>query len=421
MQAHVPQKRIGIVGSGIAGASLANALTNLGANVLVLDRRCPPHNTASHGGKARVDRDLTFEDDALGETSKRSRAIQIKAAEKVSGYLQEKFGSATVFHKTGVLFYGPTKKLAAQTHKIIDPMWSIMNYAQTNMPDVSIWDRGQISRNFKRLAVPDSVTDTIMGCFDPSGGILVPELCVAAQMEVARLQGAKFELDAEVKKVSSKGPVQTIECTNGNSFDVDEVVITAGARLQRLLEPELRSYFKPEMHLPIWFRIAQPESFSRHNHPAFVRFLGVKDGVLILFYGFPSLDGRTIKLCDEVGRVIEDLSELDNPRMYVAAKHQIDALYDKAHPHIQGLKREGAYGEGCLYMLTHDGKILIAEHPTRKGLRIVSPCNGYGFKHIPFLMEVLAHHIMGQPHQFSLAPFGWHPKTSLIEKATLNM
>ena len=103
-------------------------------------------------------------------------------------------------------------------------------------------------------------------------------------------------------------------------------------------------------------------------------------------YGFPTLDGQTIKVAaDHVGpRVDPDSVDRD---VDDAAVRQ---LYEWVQRWQPGLVEPGGRGEVCLYTNTPDRDFLIGVHPSDERVVLAGGFSGHGFKFSVLVGDILA-------------------------------
>lgn len=125
------------------------------------------------------------------------------------------------------------------------------------------------------------------------------------------------------------------------------------------------------------------------------------------FYGFPSLDGRSIKCVDEIGtrRINPDTIERG-----VTAIEQDRFLTHHLSGRLEGTAGTISKSASCIYTETPDSHFLIDWHPQLENCLIVSACSGHGFKHSAAVGEIAAQLMTAERsaidiHQFSARRF----------------
>jgi sarcosine oxidase len=104
-------------------------------------------------------------------------------------------------------------------------------------------------------------------------------------------------------------------------------------------------------------------------------------------YGFPSLDGKTVKMASE--SFIED-DHPDKLNREVSAEEQDLFWKEKVEGKILGLKPKFVKSVVCFYTVTEDARFVVEPLNGMKNVILVSACSGHGFKHSAALGEQLA-------------------------------
>ena len=140
-----------------------------------------------------------------------------------------------------------------------------------------------------------------------------------------------------------------------------------------------------------WFRIN--EDFQRVFSPGtFPIFIWVfQKGGHIGFYGFPSLDGKTIKLATEQYASITSPDKMDRA---ISAAEKKSTYQDYVHGRFPGVSKRCEAAVSCLYTTTPDANFVIDFHPDNDRVIIASPCSGHGFKHSAAIGEVISQLIL---------------------------
>jgi sarcosine oxidase len=108
-------------------------------------------------------------------------------------------------------------------------------------------------------------------------------------------------------------------------------------------------------------------------------------------YGFPSVDGLTVKMASES---FIDAEHPDMIHREVRAEEQQEFWESKVSGKILGLKNNFLKSIVCFYTVTEDAKFVIEPMNDNSNFLWVSACSGHGFKHSAALGEVLAKKIL---------------------------
>jgi sarcosine oxidase len=136
-----------------------------------------------------------------------------------------------------------------------------------------------------------------------------------------------------------------------------------------------------------WFIIRDQfrSMFLPGQFPIFIWIFG--NGPAFGFYGFPSLDGKTIKLASEQYDLVTAPEKQDR----LVSEIEKQATYSEyVRGRLPGLSDQCELAVTCLYTTTPDSNFVIDFHPDSDRIIIASPCSGHGFKHSAAIGEVLA-------------------------------
>jgi sarcosine oxidase len=136
-----------------------------------------------------------------------------------------------------------------------------------------------------------------------------------------------------------------------------------------------------------WFAIRDDfqSTFSPGQFPIFIWIF--EKGGNFGFYGFPSLDGKTIKLASEQYDVV---TAPDKDDRAVSEEEKQAAYSDYVRGRLPGLTHRCDAAVSCLYTTTPDANFVIDFYPGSDRIIIASACSGHGFKHSAAIGEVLA-------------------------------
>jgi monomeric sarcosine oxidase len=215
---------------------------------------------------------------------------------------------------------------------------------------------------------------------EPDAGLLFVEKCVQAHLDQARKAGATIHGDRQVNSWKRDGARLVVETAQG-FFSANQLIITAGAWTNRLLA---------DAGLPLtvvrkfvgWYPVEPGAYDVDRGYPVF--YVEHDAGA---FYGFPSLDGRTIKFAEHTGGdAVADPANVDRT-VRPADLTKLDAFRRDVLPRTRPtLDRHSV----CLYTLTPDHHFIIDHHPQDDGVIVAAGFSGHGFKFTSVIGEVLA-------------------------------
>ncbi len=237
--------------------------------------------------------------------------------------------------------------------------------------------------------------------FEPGGGFLRVENCVAANLALARKHGAEIHTDEKVLgfEQAASGVMVT---TDRGAYAADRLVITAGAWLPELIGEGHRGQFKVTRQVMYWFDIDGPiEPYLPENFPVFLWELQGKPQSI---YGFPAIDGPGggFKLATEqyaTETTPETVSREVTPQ-------ETEAMFrDYVAPYFRNASSRCLKSRVCLYTNVEGARFIIDTHPQHDRVTVVSACSGHGFKHSAAIGEVVAQLVSGEEPGIDLNSF----------------
>ena len=343
--------RVAVVGCGAMGSAAAWRLRQRGAEVVAYDRYSPPHDRGSTHGDSRITRTAYLEGQfyvpLLRETFGMWRDLETESG-------------AELLTLTGLLTIGTPQS---------DAITATLASAREHHLEVSTLDAADLRKRYPQHIVADDE----IAVLDPAAGYVRPERAVDAMT-----RGVDLRRNTVVTRVEPKGDgVEVV--TDEGSDHFDAAVISAGPWVRELL-PWLP--VTVERQVMVWLAIQSgDESFAPSKFPVWLR--STHDGDM---YGFPTLDGRSIKLGghhggegatpDTVRRAVND-ADLDPLRLFVTR-------------HLRGVTRHVVRSAVCLYTNSPDEDFIVDLHPESKRIVVLSPCSGHGFKFAPVMGDIAA-------------------------------
>ena len=344
--------RVAVVGCGAMGAAASWRLSKRGAEVVAYDRFSPPHDRGSTHGDSRITRTAYLEGafyvPLLQETFPLWRELEAQTGTEL-------------LTLRGLLTIGAAGS---------QPVEATLTAAREHGLDVKVLDAAEIRKRYPGHVLADGE----IGVLDPQAGFLRPEKAVEAMT-----RGIDLRRDAVVTAIEPRaGGVEVT--VDGTAEAFDTAVISAGAWTNDLL-PSLP--LTVERQVMVWLAVqAGDESFSPDRFPAWLR-EGTAEGDI---YGFPSLDGHSIKLGrhhggeavtpETVRRSVTD-ADLDPLRLFVTR-------------HLRGVTRHVVRSAVCLYTNTPDESFIVDMYPESARIVVLSACSGHGFKFAPVMGDIAA-------------------------------
>jgi sarcosine oxidase len=127
------------------------------------------------------------------------------------------------------------------------------------------------------------------------------------------------------------------------------------------------------------------DSYPLSSSPIFIWNFGFNEEDMI--YGFPSLDGETIKVASESCVNYENPEQINR----VVSKEE-EAIFckDQLSTRLNSIVGLPVRSAVCQYTVAPQSKFIINNHPEMPSVLIASCCSGHGFKHSAALGEALA-------------------------------
>jgi sarcosine oxidase len=228
-------------------------------------------------------------------------------------------------------------------------------------------------RRFPAFKIPSDY----VGVFQPDGGFVAVEPAIAAQVALAKANGAAVHTGMAVRAITSRAGGVLIEA-GADTIEAKSAIVAAG--------PWARTFF-PDLPLRVtrevmaWFRPADGAPFAAARAPVFI--LESRHG---MHYGFPASAAGLVKIAKHHHR--DEAADPDRVERTVTADDE--ALIRAAiADHIPAANGPLAAAKTCLYTVTPDRDFIIDRLPGTN-IIVASPCSGHGFKFAPVIGEILA-------------------------------
>jgi sarcosine oxidase len=338
-----------------------------------LDRFYPPHELGSSHGQTRIIRKAYFENPFYVPLVQRAYELWADLGATVEQQLLLPSGGVMIGPPEGDLVKGAQR--SAQIHGL----------------DYETLSPSEVRQRFPVLNPPEEW----VAVWDPGAGILFPEACIRAHLDLARQQGASLRFDESVTDWEPEGGGVQVTTSQGR-YHAGQLLLTAGAWLGGLV-PELDLPLTVERQVLYWF---EPAARSE-------AFLPDRCGVYVWeyepdrhLYGFPNL-GEGIKVGIHHGG---EPADPDTVRRTVdqAEVDRVRALFRRYMTDADGSLLKTAV---CMYTNTPDRHFLIDFHPDHPNVLIASPCSGHGFKFSSAIGETLADLLVEGQSKFDLSAF----------------
>ena len=376
-----------VLGLGAFGSATLYQLARRGVASIGIDRFVPPHDRGSSHGATRITRMATGEGETLVPLVRRSHAIWDELEVDTGRELLIRCGALIVGSANGRnLHHGR-------------PDFVRHSIATAQRFDIAheVLDADAIRARFPQFCLNGDEH----GYLEPGGGLLRPEACIAAQLEMATRQGATLRSGETVVEIAANGNGVVVDTDRGRIV-ARHAIACLGPWTPKWLDGKIASLLSVYRQTLHWFTPADPAAFAPARFPVFIWMHGATD--VDYFYGFPVVSGESgVKVATEQ---YERTSDPDQPDPGVPAA-QSRAIYD-AHlvGRLRGVTSACERASNCFYTVTPDASFIVDRHPEIEGLTVVSACSGHGFKHSAAMGEALAERAIDGTSAIDLAPFG---------------
>jgi len=377
---------VAVVGLGAMGAATLFQLARRGVSAVGLDRFTPPHAMGSSHGETRITRVAVGEGEAYVPFVQRSHEIW----RELEGQTGE-----TLLQESGLLMMAP-RGVNTGHHGKTDFLRRTIGVAERHGIAHETLDAAAIAPRFPAFELNGDEE----GYYEPGGGFVHPERCIAAQLSRAQALGAQVRTGQAVLSVAQDGAGVSVVTADG-VLRADRVVVAAGAWAGRLLGGRFGGTLVPYRQTLHWFALANPAAFRPEVCPAYIWMHGSEPEDY--FYGFPAQDGAAeVKVASERYGV-----EIDPNMLNRTVSADESAAMHAAHiaGRLRGAGPAAVKAAACMYTVTPDSGFVIDRHPDSERITIISACSGHGFKHSAGIGEAVAQMVCDARSDLDLAPF----------------
>jgi sarcosine oxidase len=377
-----------VVGLGAVGSATAYQLARRGGRVLGIDRFDPPHDRGSSHGATRITRLAVGEGPEYVPLVQRSHRIW-RDIEALVG--------AQLYLPTGGIVIGPGDG-RGELHGQRDFVGRTIDVARRFGIRHELLDAPAITARFAQFELRGDER----GYFEPEAGILRPERCIAAQLELARHHGAQIATGQAVLGLAADGSAVVVT-TSAATYRAARAVVAAGAWIPSLVGESLAQRLKVRRQTQHWFRPESAAAYLPGRCPVFIWSHGV--GATDAFYGFPLADAHGgVKVATQQYETETAPDAMDRQ----VAPAESAAMHSRhVHGRLRGVTAHCVHALACLYTVDAQARFVVERHPHVDGALVVSACSGHGFKHSAALGEAVAETLLGARSSIDLAPFGW--------------
>lgn len=362
-----------VLGVGGMGSATLYHLARRGRRVLGLERHDLLHERGSSHGLTRIIRLAYFEHP--------SYVPLLHRAYELWRELEDESGER-LLHITGSVDAGPSASRVFEGARRSSDAYDLPH---------EVMDGAELGRRFPGYRLPKE----IQCLYQPEGGFLPPERCIAAHATLAQTAGAELRLHEGVLDWDVRGDGVWVR-TEGARYEADRLVICAGAWAAKLV-PELERLAVPERQVLAWLETRRPELFQPERFPVFN--LEVEDGH---YYGLPAYGVPGFKL----GRYHHRGETVDPDAEVRAPDGEDEALLARfARRYFPDGAGRALAMKTCLFTNSPDGNFILDIHSTYPQVAIGAGFSGHGFKFASVVGEVMADLVERGRSTHDLTPF----------------
>jgi sarcosine oxidase len=377
---------IAVVGLGAMGSAALYQLGLRGAKAVGLDRFAPPHSSGSSHGESRITRQ------AVGEG--RDYVPFVLASHRIWRSLEAETGE-TLLTACGALVMGPGSGVSSH-HGKPDFVGRSIDAARAFAIPHEVLDGREVARRFPQFR---HLGGDEKAYYEPGGGYVRPERCIAAQLHRAGALGAEIRTGTTVRSIRQEPGGVRIETDRG-LVQADQVVVAAGAWTAPLLGAPFTDLLTVNRQLLHWYALDDASAYGP-DAPVFIWMHGSGDTDYL--YGFPPLPGEAeVKVATEQYATSTQAEALDR----VVSPAESAAMHrHHVAGRLAGASARVTRAAACLYTVTPDRGFIIDRHPRMDRVLVVSACSGHGFKHSAGIGEAVAEEMLQGGGRIALAPY----------------
>jgi sarcosine oxidase len=359
-----------VLGVGGVGSAVLDQLAQRGVRALGIDRFHPPHDQGSTHGHTRVIRQAYFEHPDYVPLLAESYRLWHSLEERSSKHL---------YHEVGLIEVGPSDGTVVP---------GVLRAAAEHNLTVQSLSPKEIVARWPGFGVPDNMA----GVFEPAAGYLLVEDCVTAHLSTAEAAGATLMTGTTVNAWTAAEHEVRVQTDRGE-FVAGRLVITAGPWTAQVLA-DLNIPLTVRRKSLFWFATEKPEYDVSSGFPVFLFEIPNHSSPTesahsphSVFYGFPKLDDRGIKVAEHSGgRPVNDPLAVDRSIDSSEQQRVVDVLTDW----LPGVTHQVTDHAVCLYTMSPDENFIVDRHPKHANVVFAAGLSGHSFKFAPVLGSVLA-------------------------------
>ncbi|MEZ6057449.1 MAG: N-methyl-L-tryptophan oxidase [Planctomycetaceae bacterium] len=368
-----------VIGLGAFGSSAVGELAARGVRVLGIEQFTPAHALGSSHGETRIIRKAYFEHPDYVPLLHESYRLWSEL---------ETWSGESLYQETGLVLSGPGEG---------ETVRGAIHAATLHNLRCDVLTADRAGQRFPTFQFPEH--HTVL--FEEQAGYLRVEQCVSTQLARAEALGADLRFGELVRSWSIDGNSQVRVQTDKDHYSAERLIVTAGAWSDRLLHESLANIppcrsssevtasafptLRVVRKVQCWNRVEPIHRAALQAMPVY--YFETAAGA---FYGFPSLDGKSVKVAQH-NRTEHD-TIVSDPNLLDRELHHRDtvSIGNFVTQHLRGVGQEAIRHAVCMYTMTPDEHFLIDRHPCYGQVTFAAGFSGHGFKFAPVIGTALA-------------------------------
>ena len=352
-----------VIGGGAFGVWTALTLREMGHQVTLLDTYGPGSSRATSGDETRKIR--VGYGDREGYARMAHRAMDAWTAREAE------FG-VPLLVRTGRLEIAPTWTPALRATQAMLARFGVATEAFTV---------DELRRRYPQMGF-DGIG---VGLLEPGAGVVrAKQAILAAAAAFARKGGTVVVQRAEPGRAEG-GRLVDVTLADGSRLAAQQFVFACGPWLPKVFPELLGRRIRVPKRDVLYFGV--PAGDTRFAPPALPNFSESS------YYGFPSIDGRGVKVCPtngpdtwdpDIDERIVDPMQVRRARLYLTKRFPALAAQPITETRV------------CQLENTEDEHFIIDRHPSYANVLIAGGGSGHAFKHGPVLGEYVARRSVGE-------------------------
>lgn len=353
-----------IIGLGGVGSAAAHHCALSGQKVLGIEQFAPAHDRGSSHGQTRIIRQAYFEHPSYVPLLQRAYDLWDDL---------ESQGNVKLFERTGLVEAGPTDG-------VVIP--GVLASAREHGLSIDELTRKEVAERWPGL---DGDADWKF-VVENNAGFLRVESCVEANLAVAERLGANLRFQQRVQQWRAAQDAVEVFTESGVERAA-QLIIAGGAWSGQLINSLGIPLQILRKHL-YWFEADEKTYDVRAGFPCF--FHEMPTGY---FYGFPSVDGRGVKVARHSGG-----QELEQP-VHSSDRDASDQSLCEQYVRqcLPEVRDQIVSHATCFYTTTPDEHFVIDRHPQHPNVTLIAGLSGHGFKFTSVLGEIASQLSRGEP------------------------